>query len=181
MVIAEDGTYDIREIAPYRPKDYGDNNTGIVIPQSGNDLGSVAQAWAEQQTHVLTNGGDERLLANVNKSMNNWIAPSKSDDAKDSDSTHRDPANVGPAVVSTQEPAAPQDRSSSIDIYPTSMRFSTLTKIEMGFAGDTQLTCDYRGDSIDVDLNHPVNQSLALKLRHSSKDGANTVRLNYSW
>ena len=160
VLTERDGAVDMRDYAPLRndPKP-----SYIAQPRSGNDLSSVSGDWMMRQTHLLTGGAEQKLLEDMNRSLNKGMS--------------RIMASYAPATP--VEGAAPQKQSSSEDLQP--MRFTHVNRMQMDFSVNTNLSCFWKGDSVEWDLSRKLDRGFDVKLRHQSRDAKSSVLINYDW
>lgn len=149
---------DIRKIAPRRPASM--DQPVIAIPQEGRDLGSVSQAWFTRQARLLTNGEDERILKDVNRSLQKSFANEKVTTFEDSQSSTE--------VV--------DDRA----IMP-SVRLTAFNRIQFGAEDSSRLSCLVNGSSVQLDLSHSVTEFMNLNVHHETSTNSNTLQLQYVW
>lgn len=178
----EQGRIDIRELAPYKPKTVDDR--WLVAPTGGNNFDSISQNWLQHQTTVLVDGADQRLVERLNRNLYRWFGASDSDDSAgvtnrvtaDAGSVHgaRTPASISPNAVSSND-----ESSSSSNIAP--LHFAQINRLEMGVTSQSHLSCLVKGDSIQMDYSHRLNERLDLSLRHQSKDSSSSLQLNLKW
>ena len=153
---------DIRVGAPEKPVE----KITLAQPQSGSDLNSIGADWAGRQAHLLANGADDRLLTEVNSKLDQLFgSPVEESASVDGDPTHaRRPAN-----------------SSAASLKPKSIHMARLGQIEVGFQGDTKLSCEFNGASTTWDLSHPLASDVDVRLHHDTRDAASTLLLHVSW
>ncbi|MES2966110.1 MAG: hypothetical protein V4760_19680 [Bdellovibrionota bacterium] len=163
-----DGRADMRELAPPKPAD--EDDSVIAVPQSGNDLESVGQDWMTRQTNAITGGAEQKILDKMNRKMNRWV------NGPDAGTPKREPGSVT-GVPRTERVAS--ERTDSV--RPKNVRFSRVNKMDMDLAGDTHLSCQYKGNSVQWDLTRNVVGDVDLNIRHDSRDSANSIHLKYNW
>lgn len=152
---------DIRVGAPEKPVD----RATVAQPQSGSDLNSVGADWAGRQAHLLANGADDRLLAEANSKLDRIFGSSD------------DELAAGAPAANTRSPADVKTNLFKLK----SVHMARIGQIEMGFAGDTKLSCEFTGGNTTWDLSRPLASDVDVRLHHDTKDAASTLQLHVSW
>jgi hypothetical protein len=157
---------DIRKLAP--PKPNGEEKRRFAIPSTGTNLKSVEQNWASQQAHIITGGADERMLQDINHGLTRWIASSE-DDVRSED----DPRPKPPMTLHPDKPVS--------GLRPSSLRFATINRLEIGWRSRAKFSCIYQGDSIQWNMSRPINEKFDVNLRHETRDSTSSIQFNYNW
>ena len=161
---------DIRAWAPNRPSGFSSEQESdkqtLAIPQSGNTLESVGQDWALRQTHLITDGADERFLNDVNQKVKHLF---------DSEGDREPASEASTAATAALEPSAEEPSAFS------ALRFSALNRVEMRAPGQTNLSCSVAGANLLVNLSKPISDRMDVSLQHQTSSGASTLRLHYNW
>jgi hypothetical protein len=162
-----DGRADMRELAPQRPEENEDQ--AIAVPQSGHDLDSVGQDWMTRQTNAITGGAEQKILDKMNRKMNRWVNGDEPDHQKKS----------AQGVPRTER--QPATKEATVSVRPRNIHFSRVNRMDMDLVGDTHLSCQYKGNSVQWDLSRNVVGDVDLNIRHESRDSANSIHLKYNW
>lgn len=174
FAVQPDKEQDLRKIAPSRPAYMDQDHSYIASPHSGKDLNSVSQDWMKRQAFIITGGAEERFLVDVNKRINRFFQFKPEDS---SDDTGDIPSSSAP---NSGEKPAP--RASSLRFpKPTSMRFTTINRLQLDFGSSSSLSCSFLGDNLQWDFNRPLSNRFDVGLRHESTNSKSSVLLNYSW
>lgn len=166
-----DGSADIRDLAPNRPDNFGDR-PWMASPQAGHDLNSISQDWMSRQANLITGGAEQELLASLNRKIErSWkFEPIEGEpwpDSADDDQGSADGKNG--------------EKEESSRVKPKSIKLTGLNRLQMEFTNRTNLSCAMNGGSLQIDVSHPIGQSLDLNIRHESTAAKSSVMLNYSW
>ena len=164
-----DGSADIRKLAPQRPE-AEDSDTVIAVPQSGHDLSSVGQDWMARQSKAITGGAEQKILDKMNKRMNRWV--------------NGEGETIKPRQPGSEASAPRTERTTTpgrLTMRPKNVHFSRVNKMDMDLVGDTHLSCQYKGNSVQWDLSRNVVGDVDLNIRHDSRDSANSIHLKYNW
>jgi hypothetical protein len=161
------GEVDIRDLAPYRPKE--PTRPHLVAPESGQDLDTIGRDWAERQTRLLTGGAEERLLMEFNRRIDGMITRSIAAD-------HPDLPAKAPDFQTDDRQA-----DDAIAWRPTSLRLTALNKFEMGFVNRSRMSLQYTGQFLQWDLSRSLSSQFELNLRHRTERNSNSLLLNYRW
>lgn len=163
---------DIRRIAPERPRDFSFRES-LVTPTSNGDLNSVGQDWMIRQTSVLTEGADQKIVADINRSMGRWLRwedvqgepwPDPDSSGGDSDSSSGSEGDGG-----------------RLFLKPKSMRFAQVNKIVIDWSHDVSLTCAATGATMLVNITKPIGASTFVDLEHNSSRGTSSFHFNFTW
>lgn len=185
-----DGSADMRKIAPSRPDVVPEEPKVIAQPQSGHDLGSVSQDWLMRQSHVITGGADEKILADVNRRMNRVFKKDDSESSFDSSSVSPENINMNqpngnaaqlPAHTSKRKPASVKGEDDYFGMRPTSMNLVAVNQLQVGLQNKTKLSCAFEGSNVRWNVSRPINKTFDVNLQHESTKSKSMLNLNYSW
>lgn len=168
---------DIRKWAPTRPTNEFVPKQALVVPNGGSDLNSVTTNWLERQSHLLIDGADQRLLDSMNRKMQTFFS-SKSDSRKSG--ANKSEGATTEALKNSQERKEEIANHNSSEQSAT-IRFSTLTRVEMDIFQKTNLSCAYDGGGLQWNLSRPITQKVDINLRHKANDNSSTFHFNYNW
>jgi hypothetical protein len=163
---------DIRRIAPERPRDFFFRES-LVTPTSNGDLNSVGQDWMIRQTSVLTEGADQKLVADINRSMGRWLRweDVQGEPWPDPDSSGEDSGTSGGS----------EGDGGRLFLKPKSMRFAQVNKIVIDWSHDVSLTCAATGGTMLVNITKPIGASTFVDLEHNSSRGTSSLHFNFTW
>jgi hypothetical protein len=150
---------DIRTLAPPRPQEA---TSMIAQPESGTDLESVSADWARREVHLVSQGADDRFLADANSKLDRFFETADSSEFLNSSNRDRNPAN---------------DENW---LRPRTVHMSRLGEIEIGFNGRAKISCDMAGgNGTEWILSKPVSSDLDLQLHHEANSNSLQLRLNW--
>lgn len=152
---------DVRVTAPVKP---AEAPSALATPDSSGNLNSVAGNWAGRQAHLMMGGTDDRLIATVNKQFERWF-----EDETPAATAH---GPRGPAAASLNP-----DKGSALK--PKSLRMTHLGELELGFKGNTRISCDFSNGGADLNFTRPLAQDVDLRLQHDTH--ASSVQLRLAW
>jgi hypothetical protein len=167
-----DGSADIRDLAPYRAP--ASEGPMFVAPQGGSDVNAISQDWLSREAHLLTGGADERFLVDLNKSLNRMISSDESDDS---------PVKpAGAASRSSLDNSPDKNEPSILDgMAPRSLRLMSANRFQIGFVNRTELSCAVQGDGVQLNLTRPISDTFDFNLRHETSGSKSTFSFNYRW
>lgn len=196
LVFGSRDDQDIRDFAPTRPVDFGASD--FALPDSGRDPSTIGLNWLGKQTHLMTNGGDQRALDDINKSLKRMVKFTPVDgepwpETGSSDASGRNPAsqdgndpgdggNSNDNDPNTpQIPKSIQDMFSTSPMGPHSIRFTQLNRFDVAFNNRAHLNCMVGNGGVELDLQKSVNDRMDVGLRHQTNGQASTFHVNYNW
>ncbi len=167
-----DGSIDVRELAPPRPREWEERDAALSAGQVDQPA-MTGEEWLRQQAHRLTGGADEKLVRQLNRGLNRLMYFESQDEAGEAGSPQR--------VTQTPEPSEVKREAGWSVLMPKSMKFTSINRLEMDFGHDTHVTCSFEGSNVRWDLVRPINSHWDMNLRHDSQDARSSLLLNYSW
>lgn len=168
IVNPHDGSADIRDFAPARPREL-EEESSLNTSQTGRD----PEEWLRKQAHYLTGGADEKIVRQLNRGLNRLMSFDSEDVAEKSEGR----AEKG---LLTRNPNS-EYQENRIGLLPKSMKFTSINRLEMDFGSQTHLTCSFEGANVRWDFVRPINEKFDMNIRHESLDSKSSLLLNYSW
>lgn len=163
-----DGSTDIRDFAPVRPREL-DEESPWNAPESSRD----PEEWLRKQAHYLTGGADEKIVRQLNRGLERLMSYESRDDAG------RTGGHTETGLL-TREPSS-DHHESRFGLLPKSMKFTSINRLEMDFGSQTHLTCSFEGANVRWDIVRPLSEKFDMKIRHESADSKSSLLLNYNW
>lgn len=174
-----DGSADLRDFAPVRPQELEERESFLSAPQSGHDLESIGGEWLRKQAHYLTGGADEKIVRQLNRSLNRLINSDSDDEFNKSGSETDGTKNAFARKSGTNKHDDSKDEP--LRLLPKSMKFTSINRLEMDFGSQTHLTCSFEGSSVRWDIVRPINEKMDMNFRHETAGAKSSFLLNYNW
>ncbi len=133
----------------------------LRAPKKGRDLASVSSGWAEDQSKVLLDGADERMVESLNEKINRWF---RSESEHDNLETNETPDSAGTRLFGKKK-----------------VRFVRINSMELILETNSLLSCSIepKGAHVDYSKNWSQNTSLGIGLRSENTQTQFIFRHNF--
>lgn len=162
-----DSVVDARDLAPKHPESV--ETDYLAVPQGGHDLQSVSEDWLRRQAHLITGGAEQEFLDGLNRRLSGMFHDQQDEDAD------QKAASAGKSADGEAQKEVSESKEA------TSLRFTALNKLRLGFGDDIHLTCSFQGSSMQWDFVRSFSTSIDMNLRHDFNAAKSSVLLNYNW
>lgn len=156
----------INEMNAFREADLN-KKAPLAEPQSGSDLQSITNDWAQRQGQILLNGYDKKLEASLNETLNSWVEDLSSDE--DSEKT-----------ASTSAPSTNKDSESSHK-SKQNLRFASLNTLKYDFSTNTCLDLTADPGNTRLNLSRSLNQNAKFGIEHRTANSQTQMFLKYDY
>lgn len=140
----------------------------LANPESGNNLQSISQDWAQRQGSLLLNGYDKKLESAMNDKLNSWVQElSEKEDSED--------------LQNNRDNREASEKNSAPKKSKQTLRFSRVNSLKYDLGSNSCLDLTADPGSTRLNYSQALSRNARVGVEHRTANSQTQMFLKYEW